>query len=110
MPRKCPQGHAVCPVFVTFKGTGHANMYECVDIQNDLESCGGRVKGDSHNGEMDLSGGRDCSAIPDVGSARCAKGAWVVGKDLCITCGVKWLVDGSPQSDANAATLLQKTG
>ena len=53
--------------------------YECVDVQHDLESCGGCVHGDALNG--DTSGvGQDCSQIVGVDTVRCVQGRCVIGE------------------------------
>ena len=85
-PQKCPKGYATCPVYGMLYGAGYTRSFECVDIQNDLESCGGCVDGDSWNGEKNGSGGRDCSAIPNVDSVHCARGECVIG-ELHDDCG-----------------------
>lgn len=56
--------------------------YECVDIYNELEMCGGCVHMDSPNGEVNLDGGRDCSAIPNVDAVRCQEGICLIGEYL----------------------------
>ncbi|CAA7263182.1 unnamed protein product [Cyclocybe aegerita] len=93
-------GQKACPVFGYHWRGGHNGhhqsfaSYECVNIDSDLESCGGCV-GYSLNGERSPDGGRDCSAIPNVGSVRCHKGQCIIdscqagcvlaaGGDLCV--------------------------
>lgn len=56
-----------------------ARAYECIDTQSDLEACGGCVENDSMFGEPNLSGGRDCTAIPNVDSVRCVRGRCQIG-------------------------------
>ncbi len=56
--------------------------YECVDIYNELEMCGGCVHMDSPNREVNLDGGRDCSAIPNVDAVRCQEGICLIGEYL----------------------------
>ena len=58
------QGYKRCPTpWSDWRRAGA----ECVDVMNDLESCGGCVL-DSDDGHPSADGGRDCSAIPGVGS------------------------------------------
>ncbi|KAJ7045802.1 hypothetical protein C8F04DRAFT_1066235 [Mycena alexandri] len=61
----CPLYHALCPVMA---GSG---TFECVDIQNSLESCGGCVGGSPSTGE-------DCSAIPGADAVSCTNGRCAV--------------------------------
>ncbi|KAF8886719.1 hypothetical protein BD779DRAFT_1470986 [Infundibulicybe gibba] len=63
-----------CPVYKNSKGT---TGYECVDVANDLESCGGCV-GFSRDGRKSEDGGRDCSAIPGVDTVECTLGKCVI--------------------------------
>ncbi|KAI0633385.1 hypothetical protein C8Q77DRAFT_1259496 [Trametes polyzona] len=79
--RACPAGHQSCPVYgSTLRRRGYLKGYECVDVQNDLESCGGCVAHDSPFGERTAGGGRDCSAIPNADGVRCVDGACVIAK------------------------------
>jgi hypothetical protein len=53
-----------------------SGIFECVDTQNSLDSCGGCVRfGDNQGG-----GGRDCSTIANVDAVHCQKGHCVVDK------------------------------
>lgn len=63
-------GFAKCRIM-----TGSA-VFECVDTQNTLDSCGGCVglKNDNENT------GRDCSTIENADVVRCSKGRCVVDK------------------------------
>jgi hypothetical protein len=56
----CPPGHMACRV-----PGGKRNWVECVDVSNDLTSCGGC----SEQGE-----GMDCTAFDKMASAQCVKG------------------------------------
>ncbi|KAI0770393.1 hypothetical protein C8Q74DRAFT_1369565 [Fomes fomentarius] len=77
----CPKGHKNCPVYgLTPHGRGYLRAYECVDVRNDLESCGGCAANDSPFGERAADGGRDCSAIPNVDSVTCMGGECVIAK------------------------------
>ncbi|KAI0371128.1 hypothetical protein BV20DRAFT_965798 [Pilatotrama ljubarskyi] len=79
--RACASGHESCPVYgSTLRHRGYLKGYECVDVRNDLESCGGCVANDSPFGERTQAGGRDCSAIPHVDEVECSKGVCVIGK------------------------------
>ncbi|EKM49722.1 uncharacterized protein PHACADRAFT_106717 [Phanerochaete carnosa HHB-10118-sp] len=100
---KCPSGHKKCPVYGMIYGAGYTRSYECVDTQNDLESCGGCVDGDSWNGEPSAAGGRDCSAIPNVDSVRCAKGQCIIGELLYVGEGAV-SDDPCPQNSVNGDT------
>ncbi|KAH9485364.1 Protein priA [Psilocybe cubensis] len=76
-------GQKACPVYgFNWRGGKHHSFtsYECVDIENDLESCGGCVQ-QSNDGEASADGGRDCSAIPNVSTVRCHKSECVI--DSC---------------------------
>ncbi|KIP02730.1 hypothetical protein PHLGIDRAFT_283461 [Phlebiopsis gigantea 11061_1 CR5-6] len=78
-PKKmCARPFESCPIPGLILGSGAARAYECVDVENDLESCGGCVDGDSPHGEANLVGGRDCSAIPNIDSVRCLNGQCVI--------------------------------
>ncbi|KIP02731.1 hypothetical protein PHLGIDRAFT_78703, partial [Phlebiopsis gigantea 11061_1 CR5-6] len=79
VPKRCPRDFESCPVYGFVRGVGYGRVYECVDTQNDLESCGGCVDDDSPFGERGMSGGRDCTAIPNVDGVRCARGKCVIG-------------------------------
>lgn len=61
----CPGNLSACPVS-RVEGTG---SWECVDIQAELQSCGGCVA----NGE-----GQDCTLIPGASGVGCQNGACVV--------------------------------
>ncbi|PIL35200.1 hypothetical protein GSI_02990 [Ganoderma sinense ZZ0214-1] len=76
----CPGGTKSCPLYGSTSGRGFLKGYECVDVEHDLESCGGCVLNDSPFGQPAPDGGRDCSAIPFVHDVRCAGGACVVDK------------------------------
>ncbi|KIO29695.1 hypothetical protein M407DRAFT_21121 [Tulasnella calospora MUT 4182] len=65
----CTKGFDSCP---HYSGRGG---FECVDTQNDPESCGGCVS-------LDVKGkGTDCTAIDGVSVSRCVKGSCVI--DSC---------------------------
>ncbi|EPQ61267.1 hypothetical protein GLOTRDRAFT_32348 [Gloeophyllum trabeum ATCC 11539] len=78
-------GHKSCPIWNAVQGNaGHASQttlyrYECVDIANDIESCGGCVD-DSRAGTPSTDGGRDCSAIPHVDDVSCSNGTCKIRK------------------------------
>ncbi|KAI0823168.1 hypothetical protein BC628DRAFT_1520755 [Trametes gibbosa] len=88
--RPCAPGQQSCPVYSydyhrRGGGGGEAAAdvrgHECVDVQNDLESCGGCVGPDGASLQGGAGGGgRDCSAIPDVDSVRCRRGVCVIGR------------------------------
>jgi len=68
VPLRCERrGHQMCPIM---SGRGG---FECVDVQNDLESCGGCVGEPDGSLDYDLSG-VDCSALPGVDRVRCVEG------------------------------------
>ncbi|EIN05729.1 hypothetical protein PUNSTDRAFT_122189 [Punctularia strigosozonata HHB-11173 SS5] len=77
--RRCARDWQSCPIFVESKIKG----YECVDVQHDLESCGGCVV----NGEALGDGGRDCSAISHADGVSCMKGRCII--DQCASGYVK---------------------
>ncbi|KAF9566804.1 GCC2 and GCC3 family protein [Agrocybe pediades] len=74
-------GQKACPVLGYNWRAGHHDhsrtSYECVDIDNDLESCGGCI---SHGslGERLEGEGRDCSAIPNVKAVKCRQSRCVI--------------------------------
>ncbi|GBE85220.1 hypothetical protein SCP_0704060 [Sparassis crispa] len=70
----CPKDHKNCPVY----GMSGLRGYECVDIHNDLESCGGCAGNDSPFGQRAEDGGRDCSAIPNVDFVSCQGGKCII--------------------------------
>ncbi|KAI0645399.1 hypothetical protein C8Q79DRAFT_910527 [Trametes meyenii] len=79
--RTCPNGHQSCPIYgSTLRRRGYLKGYECVDMQNDLESCGGWVANDSPFGKRTQGGGRDCSAIPHIESVVCRRGVCAIGE------------------------------
>lgn len=67
---KCSNGFTSCP---RFSGRGGV---DCVDTENDPESCGGCL---SLDGE---GPGTDCTAIQGNSATRCVKGSCVIGKSL----------------------------
>ncbi|OBZ71303.1 Protein priA [Grifola frondosa] len=83
-PRRlpCAPGHKNCPLYSSSLASkiGFLRGYECVDIENDLESCGGCVSTDSQFGEHSADGGRDCSAIPNVDVVQCRSGKCLIDK------------------------------
>ena len=91
--RACPPGHKSCPVYGSTSGRGFLKAYECVDVKNDLESCGGCVANDSPFGERTFDGGRDCSAIPNVNSVTCKAGRCLIGASAWLSDSVRgnWL-------------------
>ncbi|KAF9457148.1 hypothetical protein BDZ94DRAFT_264697 [Collybia nuda] len=71
--RRCLKpGQKACPLYSVAIGRSSSKLrgYDCIDINNDLESCGGCVDR-SLDGERSSDGGRDCSAIPNVDTVRC---------------------------------------
>ncbi|KAF8886718.1 hypothetical protein BD779DRAFT_603449 [Infundibulicybe gibba] len=71
----CPKStQKNCPIYKNTKGTTMLAGYECVDVANDLESCGGCVDFSSRDGRKSEDGGRDCSAIPGVDTVKCTLG------------------------------------
>ncbi|EJT99481.1 hypothetical protein DACRYDRAFT_101185 [Dacryopinax primogenitus] len=89
---ECKQGFESCPVL-----SGRGGL-ECVDVQNDLESCGGCVGYDNEGT------GVDCTAISGVSSVQCVAGECVV--DSC-TRGFK--PDASGTSCERIPGLLTQT-
>ncbi|KAJ6557974.1 hypothetical protein B0H19DRAFT_1149334 [Mycena capillaripes] len=80
---RCPRAHMLCPIY-------GSTLFECVNVQTSLESCGGCV------GMGTDSEGRDCSAIEHVADVRCIGGRCEVmecrdnyeasaTKDSCVT-------------------------
>ncbi|KAI0682807.1 hypothetical protein BC835DRAFT_1297864 [Cytidiella melzeri] len=80
---RCSRGQKSCPIYGSVFKRSYLKTYECVDVQNELEKCGGCVHSDSPHGEVTLDGGRDCSAIPNVDSVRCQGGQCLI--DSCMT-------------------------
>jgi len=69
---QCKPRQKICPVFGSYTRGGPLTVsgYDCVDVHNDLESCGGCVD-ESRDGRRSEDGGRDCSAIPHIDAVRC---------------------------------------
>ncbi|KAG8946371.1 Dihydroxyacetone synthase [Tulasnella sp. 408] len=65
---RCQKGWQLCSNYLGVRGS------ECVDTQNDPESCGGCVSA------VGKSSGTDCTAMEGVGLARCVKGSCVIGQ------------------------------
>jgi hypothetical protein len=78
--RPCQLGLQYCPIYGKWSGGSFIKNYECMDVQHDLESCGGCVHNDSLDGDVNRSGGRDCSLIPGVDTVRCVQGRCVIGE------------------------------
>ncbi|KAJ7152995.1 hypothetical protein C8R46DRAFT_912829 [Mycena filopes] len=67
--KRCHKGFTACNV------PGRSdNTWECIDTQNDLESCGGCAY------DLGASSGADCTAIAGVSDVSCIKGECVVHK------------------------------
>ncbi|KAJ8502614.1 hypothetical protein ONZ45_g11591 [Pleurotus djamor] len=69
-----------CPIYDRLGGSQDILRqagYTCVDIMNDLESCGGCAEANL-DGERSNDGGRDCTAIPHVGSVSCIRGQCII--------------------------------
>ncbi|KAG6856962.1 hypothetical protein H0H87_011632 [Tephrocybe sp. NHM501043] len=64
--KRCPAGFTACGI--PSRGAG---SWECLDIQTELESCGGCAL--SLYGE-DIPEGEDCTAIPGVADVSCVRG------------------------------------
>ncbi|KAI0629838.1 hypothetical protein C8Q77DRAFT_270120 [Trametes polyzona] len=80
--KECGPGEQSCPVYGLrgVGGQGYIRGYECVDVLNDLESCGGCVGLGDDAGAGAGEAGRDCSAIPNVDSVTCRRGTCVIGR------------------------------
>jgi len=59
----CPTGLDACPII------GQASDYECIDIENDLGSCGGC---------LETGAGQDCTAITGAWNVGCEQGSCAV--------------------------------
>ncbi|KAF8886724.1 hypothetical protein BD779DRAFT_1441470, partial [Infundibulicybe gibba] len=103
-PKTCStSGHKNCPIFKNTRQRASVLAgYECVDVANDLESCGGCVNFNSVNGSRSEDGGRDCSGIPHVNAVSCSSGRCIIGS--CRT-GYKVSSDGE---SCVAKTAFQK--
>ncbi|KAG8897148.1 hypothetical protein FRB99_008398 [Tulasnella sp. 403] len=68
----CGRGYKRCPLFSGMGG------YDCVDVRNDPESCGGCVAPEG----VTLRGatGKDCTAIPNVSVAACVSSKCVISE------------------------------
>ncbi|KAL0948755.1 hypothetical protein HGRIS_008886 [Hohenbuehelia grisea] len=76
-PRECAQpGYKACPVYKRGAKLTPSGI-ECVNVQNDLWSCGGCTSVTTENGYSE-DGGRDCSSIPNVGTVSCRGGDCVI--------------------------------
>ncbi|KAH9475177.1 Protein priA [Psilocybe cubensis] len=67
----CPIGHSACQII-----DRGAELWECVDTQKDLESCGGCMIQSSYL--FSKKDGVDCTAIPGVSDVSCVEGKCVV--------------------------------
>ncbi|PPQ93896.1 hypothetical protein CVT25_007809 [Psilocybe cyanescens] len=67
----CPIGLSACQII----GRG-AELWECVDTQKDLESCGGCMIQSSYLFSKD--DGIDCTAIPGISDVSCVEGKCLV--------------------------------
>ncbi|KAF8896855.1 hypothetical protein CPB84DRAFT_1201937 [Gymnopilus junonius] len=73
----CAKGLTTCPI----PGRG-GEYFECVNTQNDLESCGGCITPSlpSYGYYSTAKEGADCSALPGVSDVSCVYGKCVVYK------------------------------
>ncbi|WVF65359.1 hypothetical protein IAT40_000086 [Kwoniella sp. CBS 6097] len=69
----CPQGAKACSV------DGNPDTYECVDIETELESCGGCLYGEFQSTAVNATAGVDCTALPGValGGVTCESSACI---------------------------------
>ncbi|TFK38453.1 hypothetical protein BDQ12DRAFT_605982 [Crucibulum laeve] len=67
----CPWGHTACGIYGR-----SVQSWECVDTQNDLESCGGCMV--SLHPNLPDPDGEDCTAIPGVADVSCVRGRCAV--------------------------------
>ncbi|KAL0957831.1 hypothetical protein HGRIS_000018 [Hohenbuehelia grisea] len=75
----CSQlGFKACPVYKRHGLQLTVSGYDCVDVYNDLESCGGCADS-TRDGGWSNDGGRDCSQIPNVAAVFCDQGRCVIG-------------------------------
>jgi hypothetical protein len=73
----CLSGWQSCPVYTGIGRAAVISKYECVNVQSDLESCGGCV--DRANPLTSRgAAGRDCSTIPNVDAVSCVNSACVI--------------------------------
>ncbi|KAG5729991.1 Protein priA [Termitomyces sp. T112] len=70
--KRCPSGYTPCGI--PARG---ANSWECLNIQTELESCGGCVLSLSGN-VSDIPEGADCTAMPGVADVSCVGGRCLV--------------------------------
>lgn len=76
----CPKGHRACEVSL---GAGRGSVLECVDVSEDISSCGGCPGSGA---------GVDCTLWDDVATAQCLRGkcvyscprGWKLGEDGCL--------------------------
>ncbi|KAG5718456.1 hypothetical protein E4T56_gene6160, partial [Termitomyces sp. T112] len=75
-PRCMTAGQKACPLYSAAIGRVQSVLlgYECIDVVNNLESCGGCVDRSSKTNRPSRAYPRDCSVIPGVDTVRCEAG------------------------------------
>ncbi|KAG8891617.1 hypothetical protein FRC01_014605 [Tulasnella sp. 417] len=69
---RCGAGFKKCPLYTGMGG------FDCVDVKNDPEQCGGCVSIDGVPRSFGGKEGQDCTAIPNVSVVNCVKGKCVI--------------------------------
>ncbi|WVR05898.1 hypothetical protein IAU60_002924 [Kwoniella sp. DSM 27419] len=69
----CPMGMSKCAV-----GALGAGQWECVDIQSDIESCGGCMYPSVSMDNTPQAIGTDCTAIPNIDIVSCIHGSCLI--------------------------------
>ncbi|GJE92427.1 hypothetical protein PsYK624_085810 [Phanerochaete sordida] len=83
----CKTSDTVCGIY----GSRDSHAYECIDIQSNLESCGGCMAPNPFAPpNTSATAGRDCTDITGVDSVNCVRGACHVEK-----CAAGYAVNGA---------------
>ncbi|KAG9043308.1 hypothetical protein FS837_009759 [Tulasnella sp. UAMH 9824] len=69
---QCGAGFKKCPLYTGIGG------FDCVDVKNDPEQCGGCVSVDGLPNPTSGPEGQDCTAIPNVSVVNCVEGKCVI--------------------------------
>ncbi|KAG8976077.1 hypothetical protein FRC05_004709 [Tulasnella sp. 425] len=69
---QCGRGLKKCPLYTSTGG------FDCVDIKNDPEQCGGCLLVEGVPKAFSGAAGQDCTAIPNVSIANCVKGKCII--------------------------------
>ncbi|KAG8951648.1 hypothetical protein FRC04_005936 [Tulasnella sp. 424] len=69
---QCGRGFKRCPLYTSIGG------FDCVDIKNDPEQCGGCLPVEGVPKAFSGAAGQDCTAVPNASIANCVKGKCII--------------------------------